>query len=202
MFVALPFSYFLCVVLYYLAYTTRALGSLPDRFTCPLLWVARLSPDLLAGALYRMRFGVLSPAGGGFALSLLGLPPALSEKRGLTGDVKYPLPLGAWYCWETPLLAGFPVAMLACGRFGVALLVRGNGINKPATFWAMAGGGVGFITGWKVFFQTANRSPYSVIADTLCIPSLAIKFSSVLPVDVAFLVGKCARISIIISRLT
>ncbi|MDI4746081.1 hypothetical protein MJL33_33360, partial [Salmonella enterica subsp. enterica serovar Kentucky] len=40
--------------------------------------------------------------------------------------IKYLAALGAWHCWETLPLLVFLAAMLACGRFGVALLVRGK----------------------------------------------------------------------------
>ncbi|MDI8083786.1 4-hydroxythreonine-4-phosphate dehydrogenase PdxA, partial [Salmonella enterica subsp. enterica serovar Kentucky] len=42
---------------------------------------------------------------------------------------------GAWHCWETLPLLVFLAAMLACGRFGVALLVRGkSALINPLPF--------------------------------------------------------------------
>lgn len=61
MFVALPFSFFMRRSLYYLAYTTRVpvcyLTGLPVHYCGGLLYHQICLPGV-----YRMRFGVLSPA--------------------------------------------------------------------------------------------------------------------------------------------
>ncbi|EEF7432670.1 leader peptidase HopD, partial [Salmonella enterica subsp. enterica serovar Java] len=100
-------------------------------------------PDALWGAI----------AGyGGFALIYWGYRLRY-QKEGLGyGDVKYLAALGAWHCWERLPLLVFLAAMLACGGFGVALLVRGkSALINPLPFgpWLAA---AGFITGWKAFF--------------------------------------------------
>lgn len=58
MFVALPFLIFYASFSLLLGIYDARTGLLPDRFTCPLLWGGLL----YCRSVYRMRFGVLSPA--------------------------------------------------------------------------------------------------------------------------------------------
>ncbi|AFH47240.1 Leader peptidase (Prepilin peptidase) [Salmonella enterica subsp. enterica serovar Heidelberg str. B182] len=152
MFVALPFLIFYASFSLLLGIYDARTGLLPDRFTCPLLWGGLLYhqiclPERLPDALWGAIAGY-----GGFALIYWGYRLRY-QKEGLGyGDVKYLAALGAWHCWETLPLLVFLAAMLACGRFGVALLVRGkSALINPLPFgpWLAV---AGFITGWKVFF--------------------------------------------------
>ncbi|AGS27422.1 Leader peptidase hopD [Salmonella enterica subsp. enterica serovar Newport str. USMARC-S3124.1] len=152
MFVALPFLIFYASFSLLLGIYDARTGLLPDRFTCPLLWGGLLYhqiclPERLPDALWGAIAGY-----GGFALIYWGYRLRY-QKEGLGyGDVKYLAALGAWHCWETLPLLVFLAAMLACGGFGVALLVRGkSALINPLPFgpWLAV---AGFITGWKVFF--------------------------------------------------
>ncbi|EGE36422.1 leader peptidase HopD [Salmonella enterica subsp. enterica serovar Gallinarum str. SG9] len=152
MFVALPFLIFYASFSLLLGIYDARTGLLPDRFTCPLLWGGLLYhqiclPERLPDALWGAIAGY-----GGFALIYWGYRLRY-QKEGLGyGDVKYLASLGAWHCWETLPLLVFLAAMLACGGFGVALLVRGkSALINPLPFgpWLAV---AGFITGWKVFF--------------------------------------------------
>lgn len=62
MFVALPFLIFYASFSLLLGIYDARTGLLPDRFTCPLLWGGLLYHQICLPELYRMRFGVLSPA--------------------------------------------------------------------------------------------------------------------------------------------
>ncbi|EHG8822862.1 prepilin peptidase, partial [Salmonella enterica subsp. diarizonae] len=89
---------------------------------------------------------------GGFALIYWGYRLRY-QKEGLGyGDVKFLAALGAWHCWEGLPLLIFLATMLACGGFGVALLVRGkSALINPLPFgpWLTV---AGFMTSWKDFF--------------------------------------------------
>ncbi|EGO1677747.1 leader peptidase HopD [Salmonella enterica] len=152
MFVALPFLIFYTSFSLLLGIYDARTGLLPDRFTCPSLWGGLLYhqiclPERLPDALWGAIDGY-----GGFALIYWGYRLRY-QKEGLGyGDVKYLAALGTWHCWETLPLLVFLAAMLACGGFGVALLVRGkSALINPLPFgpWLAA---AGFITGWKAFF--------------------------------------------------
>ncbi|ENI0244064.1 leader peptidase HopD [Salmonella enterica] len=152
MFAALPFLIFYASFSLLLGIYDACTGLLPDRFTCPLLWGGLLYhqiclPERLPDALWGAIAGY-----SGFALIYWSYRLRY-QKEGLGyGDVKYLAALGAWHCWESLPLLVFLAAMLACGGFGVALLVRGkSALINPLPFgpWLAV---AGFITGWNDFF--------------------------------------------------
>ncbi len=109
--------------LYYLAYTTRVPVLLPDRFLS-LLWGGLLYHQILpAGAFtgcalgrYR-RLWRIRVIYWGYRLRY--------QKRAWIWRRQVPRCLGgAWHCWETLPLPGFPCRYVGLARFGVALQVR------------------------------------------------------------------------------
>lgn len=97
-------------------------GMLPDRLTCPLLWVG-----LIWHCIERVEFlpqAVIGAVAGYAAFALLYWSYRFIRGReGLGyGDVKYLSALGAWHGWELLPALVFIAALLACSVAGARAL--------------------------------------------------------------------------------
>ncbi|WP_083126941.1 prepilin peptidase [Kosakonia sacchari] len=132
-------------------------GLLPDRLTCPLLWVGLIwhcfaNAELLKQAVIGATAGYI-----GFAVIYWGYK-MLRGKEGLGyGDVKYLSALGAWHGWQNLPGLVFIAAFLACSVASInALRSRSlQALKNPLPFGPFLAA-AGLLTGY-----------YSVIPTTL-----------------------------------
>ncbi|MEB0953017.1 prepilin peptidase [Citrobacter sedlakii] len=147
MITALPFL--LCYVsstLYLALYDLRT-GLLPDRVTCPLLWIGLVFhqyffPARLADALWGAVAGYMGFAG------LYWTYRFIRGQEGLGyGDVKFLAALGAWHGWPSLPLLVLCASLLASLCVAAETLIRGKrALKNPLPFGPFLAA-AGFITG-------------------------------------------------------
>ena len=133
---ALPFFAIYAGLTLTLAWADFKTGLLPDRFTCPLLWVGLLftvafDTDAVADAVLGAAIGY------GFFALIYWIYRGCAGKEGLGyGDVKFIAALGAWHSWHRlPALAAIACTLALLFVVARALSAREwRSIKNPLRF--------------------------------------------------------------------
>jgi leader peptidase HopD len=147
---ALPFLIIYVSLTLALGWIDAKTGLLPDRFTCPLLWVGLLFsvsffPDSIDDAVLGAAVGY------GFSALLYWIYRGCMGKEGLGyGDIKFIAALGAWHNWQRlPALALIACVLALLFLSCRVLFMRDwQAIKNPLRFGPFLGA-AGFIVGWQ-----------------------------------------------------
>ncbi|AJF70570.1 peptidase A24 [Raoultella ornithinolytica] len=150
MYMTLPFLLFYCGFSLALCWHDLRYGLLPDRLTCPLLWLGLLfylcrMPTGLENAVWGAIAGYLA-----FAL-VYWVYRGVRGYEGLGyGDVKFLAALGAWHGWQSLPQLVFMATLIACATLllRVVILNRRGVLNNPLPFGPFLAA-AGFYCGWQ-----------------------------------------------------
>lgn len=149
----LPFVLLHCVLLVLLAWQDYKNGLLPDRMTCPLLWLGILFHVLVFPE--RLPSSIIGAVAGYCALTLVyWLYKGIRHKEGLGyGDIKFFAALGAWHGWQQlPAIITIATGLALLFVSGEVIAQRsGEALKNPLRFGPFLAA-AGLVVGWQEWF--------------------------------------------------